>query len=108
VKEGQGRGIASLWADAGWLLAVCGSIGWGLVAARLLRANACDGHGSLALGMAVQALLTITALAVTVARAARHRMRGGTVALILAAVLWFSLPGFFTLWLGASCWHLTM
>ena len=108
MKEGNGTGAASLWADLGWLLAVVASMGWGLLAGRLLPRNACDGHGALALGMAVQALLTVTAIGVSVARAARYRMSGGTLALIVFGILLFSVPGLFMLWLSLVCWNLTM
>lgn len=109
MKEGEeNRGLASLWTDAAWVLTICGSIGWGMLAATVLPHTACTGGHWLAVGMAVQALLTVTALALTVARGARYRMSGGLVLFLLGMVALLSFPGVMMLWLGQICWHLAM
>ena len=109
MKEGEERGgIASLLVDATWVLTICASIGWGMLAATVLPRTACTGGHWLAVGMAVQALLAATALALTVARGARYRMSGGLVLFLLGMVAFLSFPGAMMLWLGQSCWNLTM
>ncbi|SRR5258706_5424504 len=105
-----GHSWRTVLAETAGTLACVGAVLWGWVAPSLLpRADPCVDRRTFAVAIGLQIVLLLGAITVTLVRAARLGASGGSVALLVGALL---LP-----WAGATlyiwfatgvCWHLTM
>jgi hypothetical protein len=92
--------------DVLWGLLLIAASASGFVAGLVPHVDACDDRRPLALALGLEAVLLIGAVSITVVRAARYRMSGSTLALVLGVVCVLALNGALWTWLGlGSCWQ---
>jgi hypothetical protein len=106
-------GVREMWAavpEVAWGIAAAGAVTWGWIAPRVLpRADACNDRRTFAVALAVQVVLLVSAVGLTVVRGVRLRMSGGMTALAVGVILVPGTVGIFGIWFATGvCWNLTM
>lgn len=92
--------------DVAWALLVLAAGAWGFVAAFAPHTDPCDDRRPLVVALAIEAVLLVGAVALTVARGARHRMSGSTVAWVVGGVVLVAAGGVAYTWVGLGvCWR---
>ncbi len=86
--------------DVAWALLLVAAGAWGFVAAFAPHPDPCDDRRPLVVALVIEAVLLVGAIASTLARGARHRMSGSTVAWLVGGVVLVAAGGAVYMWVG--------